>query len=63
LDLDEVKRVFDLMEEMNRFFHDPTNYSHVEEFAQKFYPEIRYIYYDILWDWLPEEIQREYEER
>ena len=33
----------------------------IEEFAKKYYPEIKYFYYDVIWDLLPNDIQSKIE--
>ncbi len=62
----EARRVFDLLEEMNNLFHQPMNFSNLEEmerFATAYYPEIRELYYQVVWDWLPEGMQSEIKNR
>jgi hypothetical protein len=63
VDLEEIKRVFFLVEELHTFFHQPMNYSKADEFAKKNYKELKTIYYDILWEWLPNDVKKELEER
>ena len=63
VDVAEVQRVHALLEEMNQFFHNPTHYVDVEKFGAANYPEIRALYYDVVRNWLPEDIQRENESR
>ncbi len=60
VDTDEVKRVFLLMEKVNEFFHQPENFEDVGEFANSNYKEIREVYYEIIWNWLPEDLKREF---
>ena len=60
--LDEVKEVFFLLEELNRFFHAPDRYEDNEklkDFVSKVYPKIHKGYYKTVWDWLPKEVQDE----
>jgi hypothetical protein len=59
VDLNEVKRVYKLMEEINDFFHQPMNFKNVEKFAKEKYKEINSVYYDVIWGWLPKDIQNE----
>ncbi len=57
---DEIIRVYRLLEALNDFFHQPLNFEDKEtvmRFAQKNYPEIRELYYDTIWEWLPENIR------
>ncbi|RLC18188.1 MAG: hypothetical protein DRI57_08785 [Deltaproteobacteria bacterium] len=56
----EIIRVYRLLEALNDFFHQPLNFEDKEtvmRFAQKNYPEIRELYYDTIWEWLPENIR------
>jgi hypothetical protein len=62
VNLDEVKRVYKMVEDMHNFFHQPMNFPMVDEFAKEHYKELKDIYYDVMWDWLPEKVQREFEE-
>ena len=60
VELKDVMRVFQLMEEMNAFFHQPMNYESadkVKAFANSYYPEVRELYYRVVWDWLPGDVQ------
>lgn len=61
--VEEIKRVYNLIEKMNEFFHQPYNYSQVDDFAIKIYPELRQIYYHVVWEWLPDNIKQEIEDR
>ena len=57
---DEIIRVYRLLEALNDFFHQPLNFEDKEtvmRFAQKNYPEIRELYYDTIWEWLPEDVR------
>ena len=63
--VDEIRRVFSLLEDINGLFHQPMKYQdmeYVSQFAEKKYPEIKELYYKTVWDWLPEDIQEEIEE-
>ena len=67
VDLDEVKRLFLLLEELHDFLHQPEYYKDVDS-VQEFlaggtYEELRKMYYDVVWNWLPETVQKEIEER
>jgi hypothetical protein len=61
--LDEIKQVYELLERVNEFFHDPLNFADVERFAINNYPQIKNAYYQIVWNWLPPESQQVYEDR
>lgn len=60
IETDEIIRVYRLLEALNDFFHQPLNFENKEtvmRFAQKNYPEIRELYYDTIWEWLPEDVR------
>jgi lantibiotic modifying enzyme len=61
--LDEIKQIYELVERLNEFFHDPYNHPNIEKFATEIYPDIRNAYYHTIRDWLPPEVQQFYEER
>jgi hypothetical protein len=66
VDLEEVKRVFGLLEELHDFVHQPLKYrdaAQVEAFVDAYYPEIKDLYYQVVWNWLPQDVQREITER
>ena len=66
IDVDEVRRVFLLLEQVNGMFHQSFKYKNtdiVSEFAESSYPEIKELYYQVVWHWLPKDIQDEMEER
>jgi len=53
----EVEDLYDFLEAANALFHQPLNYQNtevVEQFADKYYPKIRELYYTTLWEKLPE---------
>ena len=59
--LEEQIRLYRLMEKLNWFFHQEMhclNNDIAEKTARECYPEIREFMYEILWDDLPEEIQK-----
>ena len=60
----DIIRLFRLLEELNDLFHQPLKYEDIEyvkNFADKFYPEIKEFYYDIVWNWLPDYEKKEIE--
>lgn len=64
--IDEIKRVFEFLEEINDLFHQPEKYKNPEiiaDFAAEKYPEIKELYYKIVWNWLPEKTRNEIEEK
>lgn len=66
ISVDEIKEVFELLEKINDLFHQPLSYREteiVENFANSNYQEIKKLYYDTVWKWLPEEEQKLYENR
>lgn len=63
LPISEVKEVFELLEEINRLFHQPAYYEdreRVRAFARAQYPRIRRLYYETVWSWLPRVEQQQY---
>lgn len=64
VDVDEVRRVFSLLEEVNSLFHQPLKHKDINlvvNFAENNYPEIKELYYDLVWNWLPKDVQEEIE--
>lgn len=62
IDIEEIKEVFFLLEELNDFFHQKDKYSDtkcVEKFADNIYPLLNKSYYDIVWNWFPQEVKKE----
>jgi hypothetical protein len=63
----DVLRVYLLLEELNRFLHQPMHYDEhpavVDWLKSGVYEELRSKYYEIVWGWLPEEEQRRIEEQ
>ncbi len=57
ISLEDAQRVYRLMEDMNDFFHQPAKYNETEKFAKKNYGEIKTLYYDVIWNWLPQDIK------
>jgi hypothetical protein len=63
--IDEVRRVFDLLEKVNSLFHQPMKYENselVKAFAETNYKEINDLYYNVVWEWLPEAVKTEIED-
>ena len=59
---EEQIRLYRLMEKLNWFFHQEMHYLDrdiAEKTARECYPEIRDLYYDILWNDLPEGTQEQ----
>ena len=59
---EEQIRLYRLMEKLNWFFHQEMHYldrNIAEQTARECYPEIRDFTYDILWNDLPKEIQKQ----
>jgi hypothetical protein len=63
----EVLRVYHLLEELNRFLHQPMHYDEhpavVDWLKNGVYEELSSMYYEIVWGWLPEEEKRKIEEQ
>ena len=62
----EIKEVFEFLEVANQLFHQSLNYGDnevVKKFATENYPMIKNLYYNIVWNWLPEEEKKKYEDR
>jgi hypothetical protein len=61
VDVNEALRLYAILEKLNQLFHQPSNYRNsalIEKFADDNYPEIHALYYRVVWDWLPKEIQQ-----
>lgn len=63
IELDEAKQVYELLDKLNAFLHQPMNYENIDAFGTEVYPELREAYYRIVWSWLPRDVQKAYEER
>lgn len=63
VDVEEIKRVYLLIEKFNEFLHQPANFSKVDSFAKDIYPELREVYYRVMWEWLPNDLKDEIEDR
>jgi len=66
VDVCDVRKVFDVIEKVHDLFHQPMKYkdtSKIEEFADENYSEIKELYYDVVWKWLPEDVKKEVENR
>jgi hypothetical protein len=66
VNLDEVLRVFEFLEAANDLLHQPLKYrdaQQVEKFASEHYQQLKELYYDVVWNWIPEEVREELEER
>lgn len=64
--LDEARRVFELLEKLHELMHQPLVYRdirQVENFVEHNYAEVRDLYYQVVWRWLPEEVHQEIENR
>lgn len=60
----EVMELFQLMEKLNHFFHQPVHFESkqlVEEFAESVYPDIQKAYYETTWNWLPQKERENFE--
>lgn len=61
--LNEAVHVFEVVEKLQKFLHQPANYLNIEAFAKEIYPELKDVYHNIIWDWLPDDVKAELEER
>ena len=65
--LEEAKEVFECLEELQAFLHQPDNYASHEQVSRFLrngaYQKLHRCYYDIAWNWLPPQVQQEYESR
>ena len=65
--LDEVKRLFLFLEDLNSFFHDPDKYNNQERLVKYvesgMYEKLHSMYYQVVWSWLPPTVQKEIEGR
>lgn len=58
--LDDVRRVFRLLGEVQDLLHQEMKFrdpEYVTKFAYKHYPELRKLYYTVVRDWLPEDVE------
>ncbi len=65
--VDDVKRLFLLLEDLHAFLHQPENYrspADVDRFlSDGVYVRLKTMYYQTVWSWLPPEAQQEMEAR
>lgn len=62
----DLKRIYYLLEEVNDVFHDSFKFKDskiMEDFATEYYPEIRDLYYHVVWDYLPRDEQEKIKNR
>jgi predicted type IV restriction endonuclease len=64
---EQVLRLYILLEELNRFLHQPSNFERPEAVREwldnnKIYPELRDVFYKMVWEWLPKSIKAEVED-
>ncbi|WP_061248758.1 hypothetical protein [Leptospira alstonii] len=61
----EVKRLFEFLESVHHWMHQPLYYQSpelVEKFVRENYTAVKELYYDVVWNWLPQDIRNEIEE-
>jgi hypothetical protein len=66
IELDEVCRVFDFLEKVQDLMHQPEKYEDIDivkKFVEENYSEVKELYYDVVWNWLPNKKKQEIEER
>ncbi len=64
--IEEVRRVFYFLEKVHDLMHQPEKFQNndiVKAFVEENYNEVKALYYDVVWNWLPREKQKEIEER
>jgi hypothetical protein len=64
--LEDARRVFAFLEKAHELMHQPLAYSdpkQVERFVRENYAEVRELYYRVVWNWLPDQVRREIEDR
>lgn len=64
--LEDALRVFDFLEKAHELMHQPMNYrdsQRVERFAEDNYAEVRDLYYRVVWNWFPESVRQDIENR
>jgi hypothetical protein len=60
--LDEAKRVFRFLAVVQHLMHQPLYYEdpqYLAKFMADNYPEIKDLYYHVVWNWFPVDVQRE----
>ncbi|WP_039942018.1 hypothetical protein [Leptospira alexanderi] len=65
ISLDKVKRVFKFLENVHDWMHQPLFYQNpelIEKFANENYKKAKELYYNVVWNWLPKETQKEIKE-
>lgn len=63
--LDEAVRVFRFLEKIHELMHQPLAYqstNQVDAFVEANYPELRELYYRVVWNWLPKQVQANIED-
>ena len=58
--------MFLFLEDLNAFFHQPMHYEElgqVEQYIDEMYPNLHRMFYDVIWNWLPPDVQKEIEDR
>lgn len=61
---EQLIRLYYLFDELNSLFHQEMHFNnkeYIEKFARKYYPEIKYFYYDVIWGLLPSDIKSKIE--
>jgi hypothetical protein len=63
--IDEVVRVFRFLEKLHELMHQPLAYQNAQQvkaFIDVNYPELKELYYNVVWNWLPEQVKSHIEE-
>ena len=64
--ISEVRELYALLEKLNATLHQPLSFedpNYMRDFATKNYPALKSMYYDVVWNWLPPDVQEELVER
>jgi hypothetical protein len=65
VELEEVMRVFRFLEKAHELMHQPMTYrapGQVIRFIDENYPEVRALYYEVVWGWIPERTRADIED-
>lgn len=62
--LDEIVELFRFLEDVNRFLHQEMNFTEekIRAFADRVYPICRRLYYEVVCDWMPEDVMTRLED-
>lgn len=61
---DDLLRLYNVMEEIHDLLHQPLKYRDVQkmdDFVKGHYSDIKDLYYNVLWDYLPDDVRENIE--